>query len=278
MQGVLFEGGSFRAVFSCGVMDALLDENIMFPYCIGVSAGSADSASYISRQRGRNIRVFEKYRNDGRYMGKRNLWKEKSMFGIQFVFRDVPNIHDPFDMEMFQKYDGQYLIVTTDAETGKPHSFTKEDVDWDFNVFHATCALPLALPPARIHGKDYFDGGLSNPVPINRMLRDGNDRMLIVLTRPKGYLKSCRRSDIVAARMVEKKYPEIARAICNRYKKYNQSVKLCEKLEAEGRAVILRPDEPLESFEKDVLVLRSTWQQGYDKAMDKMEQIRGFFG
>lgn len=278
MQGVLFEGGSFRAVFSCGVMDALLDEDIMFPYCIGVSAGSADSASYISRQRGRNIRVFEKFRNDKRYIGKRNLWRERSMFGIQFVFRDVPNIHDPFDMDTFQKYEGQYIIVTTDAETGKPCYFSKEDVNFDFDVFHATCALPLALPPACIRGRDYFDGGLSNPVPIDKMIKDGNDRMLIVLTRPKGYMKSCRRSDIVAARMLEKKYPEIARGICNRYKKYNRSVKLCEKLEAEGRAVILRPDAPLESFEKDVKVLRETWQQGYDKAMGQMEKIRSFFG
>lgn len=277
MPGVLFEGGSFRAVFSCGVMDALLDQDIMFPYCIGVSAGSADSASYISRQRGRNIRVFEKFRNDKRYMGKRNLLHEKSMFGVRFVFRDVPNIHDPFDMETFQQYDGRYLIVATDAQTGKSHYFSKEDVDEDFDVFHATCALPVALPPATINGREYFDGGLSNPIPIDKMLQDGNDKMLIVLTRPKGYLKSCKRSDIVAARMIERKYPEIAREICNRYKKYNHSIKLCEKLEAEGRAVIIRPDGPLESFEKDVQVLHDTWQSGYDQAMEKMEQIRKLF-
>lgn len=277
MPGVLFEGGSFRAVFSCGVMDALLDEDIMFPYCIGVSAGSADSASYISRQRGRNIRVFEKYRNDKRYIGKRNLWKEKSMFGIQFVFRDVPNIHEPFDLETFHRYQGQYLIVATDAGTGKARYFTQEDVDRDFNVFHATCALPMALPPAQIDGREYFDGGLSDPVPVGRMLRDGNEKMLIVLTRPKGYLKSCRRSDIIAARMLERKYPEISRAICNRYRKYNHSVRICEKLEQEGRAVILRPDGPLESFEKDPQVLRTTWQRGYDKTMERIEEIRELF-
>ena len=103
MPAVLFEGGTFRPVFSCGVMDALLDENIMFPYCIGVSAGSADAASYISRQRGRNIEVLEKYRNDKRYMSKRNLLKERSMFGVQFAFRDIPNIHVPFDMETFRQ-------------------------------------------------------------------------------------------------------------------------------------------------------------------------------
>ena len=136
MPAVLFEGGTFRPVFSCGVMDALLDEDIMFPYCIGVSAGCADAASYVSRQRGRNIKVLEKYRNDKRYMGKRNLFKEKSMFGIQFAFRDIPNIHVPFDMETFQNYDGKFIAVTTDAQTGRVQYFTQKDVDERFEVFH----------------------------------------------------------------------------------------------------------------------------------------------
>lgn len=277
MPGVLFEGGTFRAVFSCGVMDSLLDAGVMFPYCIGVSAGSADAASYISKQRRRNMEVLEKYRNDKRYISRRNILKERSVFGIQFVFRDIPNIHVPFDMETFQSYNGRFVIVTTDAETGKVHYFSKEDVDEDFHVFHATCALPAVVPPAQIDGREYFDGGLSNPIPIDKLLRDGNEKALIVLTRPKGYMKACRRSDIIAARMVEKKYPEISRAIVHRYRKYNHSLSLCEKLEQEGRAVIIRPDGPVESFEKDVEVLRRTWQEGYDKARENMERIRALW-
>ncbi len=277
MPGVLFEGGTFRAIFSCGVMDALLDEGIMFPYCIGVSAGSADSASYISKQRGRNLRILEQYRNDKRYLSKRNILKERSMFGMQFVFRDIPNIHDPFDVKTFREYDGQYIIVTTDAQTGETVYFNQDDVDEDYDVIHATCALPLVIPPAVIHGREYYDGGLSNPIPIDKLLKDGNEKALIVLTRPRGYLKSCRKSDIVAARMIEKKYPEIAKAICNRYKKYNRSVKLCEKLEAEGRAVLIRPDGPLESLEKNVDTLKANWQQGYDKAVEKMDRIKALF-
>ena len=277
MPGVLFEGGTFRAIFSCGVMDALLDEGIMFPYCIGVSAGSADSASYISKQRGRNLRILEQYRNDKRYLSKRNLLKERSMFGMQFVFRDIPNIHDPFDVKTFREYEGQYIIVTTDAQTGETVYFNQDDVDEDYDVIHATCALPLVIPPAIINGREYYDGGLSNPIPIDKLLKDGNEKALIVLTRPKGYLKSCRKSDIVAARMIEKKYPEIAKAICNRYKKYNRCVKLCERLEAEGKAVLIRPDGPLESLEKNVDTIRENWQQGYDKAMKEMDRIRELF-
>lgn len=277
MPAVLFEGGTFRPVFSCGVMDALLDEDIMFPYCIGVSAGCADAASYVSRQRGRNIEVLEKYRNDKRYMGKRNLFKEKSMFGIQFAFRDIPNIHVPFDMETFQNYDGKFIAVTTDAQTGHVQYFTQKDVDERFEVFHGTCALPAIIPPAVIHGREYFDGGLSNPIPIDKVLSDGCDKVLVVLTRPKGYIKECRKSDILIARRIEKKYPAVARALVHRYKKYNRSVKLCEELEKQGRVVILRPEHPLKSMEKDVKVLRRSWQEGYDLAAERMSEIKALF-
>ena len=56
MPGIILEGGTFRPIFSAGVMDALLDEDIMFPYMIGVSAGICDGFSYISKQKERNLK------------------------------------------------------------------------------------------------------------------------------------------------------------------------------------------------------------------------------
>ena len=191
MPGVLFEGGSFRAVFSCGVMDALLDNDIMFPYCIGVSAGAANSASYISKQSGRNIQVYVNYRNDKRYIGKRNFFTDKSLFGIDFVFRKVPNELVKFDLETFRKYNGEFVVVVTDAWTGKARYFGKDDIDENFAVFNATCALPGAFPAVKIAGGRYYDGGLSNPIPIDKCLADGNEKVLIVLTQPEGYKKEC---------------------------------------------------------------------------------------
>lgn len=200
MPGVLFEGGSFRAIFSCGVMDALLDQDVMFPYCIGVSAGAADSASYISRQKERNLNMLLRYRNDKRYMGLRNYFKkEHSLFGVDFVFRKMPNVLFPFDMDTFQNYAGDYVVVTTDANTGKPHYFHKEDVDDRFDVICASCALPVYFQAVHIGGGVYYDGGVSDPVPIRRLQRDGHHKALIVLTRPEGYRKACGRSDRFAA-------------------------------------------------------------------------------
>ena len=109
------------------------------------------------------------------------------------------------------------------------------------------------------------------------MLSDGCDKVLVVLTRPKGYIKECRKSDILIARRIEKKYPAVARALVHRYKKYNRSVKLCEELEKQGRAVILRPEHPLKSMEKDVKVLRRSWQEGYDLAAERMSEIKALF-
>ena len=119
MTGLVLEGGTFRPIFSCGVMDALLSENIMLPYCVGVSAGIADAVSYISRQPQRNLEIMQKYRNDKRYMGKSHLRKEKSLFGLDFVFGEIPDKLVPFDWDSFLKYEGQLLVGVTNAETGQ---------------------------------------------------------------------------------------------------------------------------------------------------------------
>lgn len=85
MTGIVFEGGTFRPIFSCGVMDALLSENILLPYCIGVSAGIADGVSYISKQPQRNLEIMQKYRNDKRYMSRSN-WKNIRVFSDWILF------------------------------------------------------------------------------------------------------------------------------------------------------------------------------------------------
>ncbi len=274
MTGVLFEGGSFRPVFSCGIMDALLEEGIMFPYCIGVSAGAADAASYISRQPERNIRILEKYRNDKRYLSKRNFLKERSIFGLDFVFREIPNKLDVFDMKTFKEYDGRFVIVTTDAKTGKVHYFDQKDVDETFEVFCATCALPGACPPAKINGRKYYDGGLSDPIPIDKCLEDGCDKMLIVLTQPEGFIKTPRKSEKNMAKIMKLKYPAIAEELLKRCDKYNESVRLCEKLEKAGKAVILRPKYKLNSLESDTGKLRQTYEMGKEIAKENMDKIK----
>ena len=141
-------------------------------------------------------------------------------------------------------------------------------------MFCATCALPGACPPAKINGRKYYDGGLSNPIPIDKCLEDGCDKMLIVLTQPDGFVKTPRKSEKNIAKIMKLKYPKIAEELLNRCDKYNDSVKMCEKLEKAGKAVILRPRCKLNSLESDVSTLRKTYEMGKEVAKANMEKIK----
>ena len=69
---LVLEGGTFRTVYTAGVLDAFMEENLYFPYIVGVSAGAINTVSYVSKQPKRTLNVLTKYRNDPRYMGLRN--------------------------------------------------------------------------------------------------------------------------------------------------------------------------------------------------------------
>lgn len=276
MTGLVLEGGTFRPIFSCGVMDALLSENIMLPYCIGVSAGIADGVSYISKQPQRNLEIMQKYRNDKRYMSRSNFWKEKSLFGLDFVFGEIPDTLIPFDKDTFFKYDGTCLVGVTNAETGQAEYKNAMDMDDKYTMLRATCALPVFFPAIELDGNKYYDGGLSDPIPVEKALEDGCDKVLIVLTQPRGFVKRCGKYDRMGARMLGRKYPETKKVILSRAERYNEKVKYCEELVREGKAMIFRPNHLLNSFESDVRKLEMAYWHGYRMTKEKMKKIKQF--
>lgn len=189
MPSLILEGGTFRPIFSAGVMDALLDNDVMFPYCIGVSAGITNGFSYLSRQKRRNLDILESYRNDKRYLSVKNFFKCKSLFGLDFIFDEIPNKLSPFDMDTFLKYNGTALVGVTNAITGQTEYLDGKTIDEKCTILRATCAIPLFFPAIRINNNYYYDGGICDPIPIQKAISDGNEKHLIILTRPKGYRK-----------------------------------------------------------------------------------------
>lgn len=274
MVGLVLEGGSFRSIFSAGVMDALLDNGIMLPYCIGVSAGISNGVSYISKQPKRNLEVLTKYRNDKRYMSKRNLMKQRSIFGLDFVYDEVPNQLEPFDWNTYRQYKGKVVVVVTNARTGQPEYLNGMKMDRKFTMLRATCALPVAFPAIRIKDEYYYDGGLSDPIPIKKAILDGCNKNIIVLTRPSGYVKEMSGQAKLVAKVYRHKYPKIAEALVTRHIGYNESVKYCEELEKQGNAIIFRPKYPLESFEKDINNIKTGYQMGYDMVMEHLGELK----
>lgn len=276
MKGLVLEGGTFRPIFSSGVMDALLSEDIMLPYCIGVSAGISDGVSYISKQKGRNLEIVQKYRNDKRYIGKRNYRKSRSLFGLDFVFGEIPNVLVPFDMQTFMRYEGRCIVGVTNAATGRAEYMDARDMDEQYSMLRATCAMPLFFPAIDVNGGKYYDGGISDPVPVSKALEDGCDKVLVVLTQPKGFRKRLGKYDRIGARVLARKYPAMSEAILSRPDRYNEVVETCERLEREGRVMILRPNYRLNSFESDVHKLEASYWHGYRMTREKINRIRKF--
>ncbi|MEG1481731.1 patatin-like phospholipase family protein [Clostridium sp.] len=279
MPSLILEGGTFRPIFTAGILDALLDNDIIFPYCVGVSAGICNAFSYFSKQHGRNLEIIENYRNDKRYISFRNFLKCKSLFGLDFVFDEIPNKLNPFDMDTLCNYDGKLLVGVTNAETGETEYLDGKTIDEKSMMLRATCAIPLFFPAIKIKDKYYYDGGLCDPIPIKKAIADGNDKHLIILTRPKSYRKTLGKGNILASKLVSRKYSNLKDAFLTRHNHYNETVKYCEELEKSGSAIILRPTESqaIDSFEKDVNKLKEAYQNGYNLAIEHLDDIKKLF-
>ena len=277
MPSLILEGGTLRPIFTAGILDALLDNNISFPYCIGVSAGITNGVSYLSKQKGRNLEILMKYRNDKRYLGYGNFLKCKSLFGLDFVFDEIPNKLVPFDMDTYKKYPGKVLVGVTNAKTGETEYLDGKELDDKATLLRATCAIPIFFPVIKINNNEYYDGGLCDPIPVRKAIEDGNKKHLIILTQPTGYRKELSKKNVFVSKMLSNKYPNLKDAFLTRHENYNATVKFCEELEKQRKAIILRPDYKLESFEKDTNKLQSNYQHGYEMAIKHLDKIKSLF-
>lgn len=239
---IVFEGGASRSLFSCGVMDVLLKNEIYSDYVIGASAGISMGVSYTSRQYRRNYEITKKYMSDKRYMGASHLIdrKNKSYYNLDFVFDEIPNKLIPFDYESYEKYKGNCIAVVTNVNTGKPEYIEVEAEDKGFTALRASCALPILFPMIEINGEKYLDGGISDAVPYERAISDGCDKVIVVLTRERGYIKKTDPSVKLACKLY-KKYPGLCECLKNRAQNYNEQIKRLREAENAGKVFVIEP-------------------------------------
>ena len=268
--GLVLEGGAFRGLFTAGVLDGLLDIKAELKYVIGVSAGITNAYSYISKQRGRNLEIMEKYMGDKRYISYGNLIRCGSLMDFDYVFNEIPNKHSIFDYDEFYKYDGKVLAGAFNVETGEVEYFDKDKLDEKNTILKASCSIPLLFPFVNIEDKYYADGGLSNPIPIYKSIEDGNDKNIIVLTRNIDYRKKKSKANQIAYKVYKKKYPKLAEVLAKRHIEYNKELEFCNELENKGNAIVLRPTIPMDvgRFERDKVKLRNIYNNGYDLVIE----------
>ena len=274
--GLVLEGGGMRGIYTVGALDVFLDEEISFDYIIGVSAGAGNAVSYISKQRGRGYRCDMDYIHDERYMGKKPMREEKSVFGLHFIYDILPTELEPLDFDAFYADSAEFITVATDAATGKAVYFGKEHIkNKDTTVLKASASLPIFSPPISYQGKLYFDGGVADSIPVRRAVEDGCDRLVIILTKPRGYRKKPMAFPHLNATLL-KDYPKVVEAMEARYKVYNDSLDYAYALEKEGKAVIIAPEYPLsvDKFTSDSEKLEHCYLEGMRDTKKQIDAIK----
>ncbi len=279
--GIVFEGGAFRTIFSCGVMDAFLQFDIMPDYMIGVSAGAAYGVSYPARQFGRNYKIIMDYANDKRYMGFGNLVdrSNRCYYGLKFTYDTIPNELVPFDYETYKKYPGIFEAVVTNVITGRPEYMTVDVTDRQFKLLQATCALPILFPFVFINGTPYLDGGLSDSIPVERAFSQGCDRVVVVLTRQEGYRKT---TSALTKRIASfySRYPMLEKDLLTRADKYNRCLDRLKEYEEQGKLLIIRPKstEGFSRLERDLVKIDNLYHDGLSQGIEIAPTVRAFYG
>ena len=273
-SALVLEGGGMRGIFTCGVLDYLMDNKISFPYSVGVSAGACNGLSYMSHQRGRgrysNIDLLAKYR----YIGIRPLLKKRGLIDQHLLFHRFPDRILPYNYKAYAENPGRFEMVTTDCLSGRPCYWEeKYDEKRIIDIVKASSSLPYACPIIYVDGKPMLDGGIVDSIPLQRAFDQGYDNCMVVLTRNKGYRKSDK--EVMVPRFIYKEYPRLRVALRNRNKVYNEQLELVERLEDEGKIKVIRPLKPIvvDRMETNVRKLTDLYEEGYECAKIMFEGV-----
>lgn len=266
MIGVIDVGGGLRDIYGAGVFDTCLENNINFDCCIGVSAGAANVASFVAKQPGRNYRFYNDYAFRKEYMSVNNLLEGKKFLDLDYVYGVLSNTggEDPVNFENIKNFNGIINIVATDIETGRAKYFDNDDIQLDnLEILKASSSIPVVCGKTEINGKLYYDGGIADPVPLKRAIELGCDKIVLILTRPIGYDISSK-SDFIMSDVLSEKYPKCANALRVRAVRYKRAVDYAEKLQNEGKCLIIAPDDccGVETLTKDKSKLDMLYKKG----------------
>ena len=276
---LLLEGGSLRGLFTAGVLDTFMENDVYFPAVAGVSAGALNALNYVSHQPGRSASINLRYRHDGRSFGPKAALRGGSLFGLNFMLHDVKK-EVPYDEDTYAHGGMRMIAVATNAETGKPAYFEKGKTDFDFNeAVRASASLPLASAPVLLDGQPYLDGGCACPIALNWALEQGFEKIVVVTTREKGFRKKQpgqRMVDLYDDFYGDK--PLFLATMLTQEMRYNALMDQLDELEESGRVFCVRPQEPITigRFEGDTEKLLALYNRGHREGREALAGMQAY--
>ena len=277
---LVLEGGATRGVFTSGVLDYLMENELYLSHVIGVSAGAGNAVGYVSRQPGRTRDcMIPLDRSTDYYYGIRDFVKEKSVMNMDLIFNKFPNELIPFDFDTYFQSDITCEIVTTNCITGKAEYMTEDhDRERLMKICRASCSMPLLTPIVNVDDTPYLDGGLADSIPIRRAQEIGNEKIVVVLTKNLGYRKKVvSRALQRVYRRAYKSYPNLIRTIFRRSFEYNKTLNHIDQMEKRGEIFVLRPQvKPVSRLERNKESLQAFYDHGYHYMERRMDDLRRY--
>lgn len=275
--GLVLEGGGMKGLYTAGVLDFFLDKGIVFSSVYGVSAGACNMVSYLSGQRGRALAVNIDYLDRKDYCSLESLLKTGDLFNVEMCYHRIPEELNPYDYKAFDRYMGRAFSIATNIETGKPEYFRIRDMKKDIDKIRASASLPLVSRNVKIDGGLYLDGGISDAIPLQRSILDGNRRNVVVMTKETGYVREpSTQLGLIRARYM--KYPKVYELMKERHINYNGQLDFIRRQQENGQAFVIRPQKPSDvgRVEKDVKKLKNLYRQGYNEAAACYDELLAY--
>lgn len=277
-NGLILEGGAMRGMFTCGVLDVFMENAITYDGAVGVSAGACFGCNIKSGQIGRAIRYNLQFCNDPKYGSMRSLLKTGDYYNADYCYRYVPEEVDIFDRKAFYENPMEFHIAVTDIESGEPFYYSCEKDDPELmNWIRASASLPIFANIVEINGKKYMDGGIADSVPLRYFESVGYNRNVVILTQPRGYVKS--KTGMKPLLWLKyRKYPKLLEALEKRHEMYNETIEYIFEKEKKGEVLVICPREklPISRIEHDPAVLQKTYDLGREEGLRSLASVKDF--
>ena len=274
MLGLVLEGGAMRAIYTAGVLDVFMEQNIWPDGLIGVSAGAIHGSVYLGNQPGRTIRYYKKYSRHKNFMSFYSLLTTGDLVGEQFCYHDLPDFLDPFDYDTFAQSKTAYYVTCTDLDSGKAVYRRCTDLHQEMEYMRASASMPYISKIVEIEGQKLLDGGVADSIPLKAFQRMGYDKNIVVLTQCEGYRKKPQKPWL--AKLFYRKYPRFIDTLLHRHTAYNQSVRDVEDAAAKGEVFLIRPSQDLkiDRMERDPARLEAQYNLGRADALAALPALK----
>ena len=277
-KGLALEGGAMRGMFTCGVIDVFMENGIEFDGISGISAGAIFGCNYKSKQIGRGVRYNKKWGRDPRYFGFRSLITTGDLYGRDFCYHRIIDELDPIDKEAYKNNPIDFFVGATDVEEAviRYHNckiVDTETIEW----MRASASMPLVSNIVEVSGYKLLDGGVINPIPYKILEENGYDKIVVILTQPRGFVKK-KTSIIPVMRIAMHKYRKFVDAMARRHIVYNEETKELKEKEKIGEVFIISPETSLgiKRTENNPDELERVYQIGRNEAKKNLERVKKF--